>query len=260
MKYEKTLAPIFLIALLAITVIASASSNHNAWAASLAKNLLPNSSATWRISSSGEESPDHRWLVRHPGYGYAQVIDNSGEKILQLRPKISDTLRHSALVTPVGVSMVGIHGKAQVRLDKQSSTPKPWDSFWMGLAYVDKTTHITLLIRTDGGGWEVSKRDHDHVGQDLHVAIAQGHSIAEAQIGHWYNVEWWITPHNGTLHIKVVVDGKTLVDKDDTAKWDRNGQTGTGTSAFFLNAKKIFSAYSEKSYTSWRQISVESIT
>lgn len=251
---------VFLTEILATTVIATASLSQKAWAAAPNRNLLPDSSATWQISSSGKESPDHHWLVQHPGFGFAQVINNNGEKILQLEPKLNDTLRHSTLVTPVDVSMVGIHGKAQVRLDEQSSNPKPWDSFWVGLAYVDKTSHITLLIRSDDGGWQVSKRDHDNVGQDLHVPIAWGHSIAEAKTGHWYNVEWWIKPNNGTLHIKVVVDGETLVDKDDTSTWERGGQKGTGTSDFFLNAPKMFAAYCEKSHTSWRQISVESIT
>jgi hypothetical protein len=249
----------FFMAILAMTVIAMAYSSQKAWAAAPIRNLLADSSATWQISSSGEESPDHRWLVQHPGHGLAQVINDNGQKILQLEPELNDTLRHSTLVTPVNVSMVGIHGKAQVRLDAQSSDPKPWDSFWMGLAYADKTSHITLLIRSDGGGWQVSKRDHDNVGQDLHVPIAQGHSIAEAKIGHWYNVEWWIKPNNGTLHIKVVVDGQTLVDKDDTMPWERGGQKGTGTSDFFLKAPKMFAAYCEKSHTSWREISVESI-
>jgi hypothetical protein len=207
-----------------------------------------------------KESPDHDWLVQHPGVGFAQVVvDSDGEKILQLQPRLNDTLRHSTLVTPVNVSMMGIHGKAQVRLDKQSSNPVPWDSFWVGLAYVDKTALISLLIRTADGGWQVSKRDHDHVGEDLHVPIAQGKSILTAEIGHWYNIEWWIMPHNAALHIKVVVDGITLVDKDDDTYWDRGGHIGNGTSTFFLNAPKTFAAYCEKSYTSWRQISVESI-
>jgi hypothetical protein len=264
-KCRKILTSIFSSAILAMTVLAPASyTGQKAWAATgiLANNLLPDSSDTWKIDTSDEESPDHRWLVEHPGYNFAQVVvdDSNREKILQLKPKLDDNLRHSTLVIPVNVSMIGIHGKTQVRLDQQSSIPKPWDSFWIGLAWVDKTAHISLLIRTADRGWEVAKRDHDHVGEDLHVPIAQGLSIAQAEIGHWYNVEWWIMPHNGTLHIKVVVDGTTLVDKDDTAQWDRNGQIGNGTSNYFLNAPKTFAAYCEKSHTSWRQISVESIS
>jgi hypothetical protein len=247
------------MAILVLTVSIAASFDYQAWAAPTNRNLLPDSSATWKLSSSGEESPDHLWLVQHPGYGFAQVINYNGQKILQLEPKLDDTLRHSTLVTPINASMVGIHGRAQVRLDEQSLDPKPWDSFWVGLAYVDKTSHITLLIRTDNGGWQVSKRDHDNVGQDLHVPIAQGRSIPEAKIGQWYNIEWWIKPNNGTLHIKVLVDGKTLVDKDDNMPWNRGGQTGNGTSNYFLNAPKMFAAYCEKSHTSWRQISVEGI-
>jgi hypothetical protein len=130
------------------------------------------------------------------------------------------------------------------------------------LAYVDKTTHIFLTIKTDGRGWEIGKRDHDHIGQDLHEAIAQGQSIPSAEKGHWYNIEWWINPNEDShrLHVKVAVDGKVLADKDDNQPYDRNGHKGTGTSSFFLNSsEKTFAAYCEKSHTSWKNISVESI-
>ena len=127
------------------------------------------------------------------------------------------------------------------------------------LAYVDSETQINLLIKSDDGGWKVTKRDHDHRGQDLHETIAEGDEIPEAQFGHWYEVEWWIAPNPETdnLHIKVVVDGDVLVDTDDTASWDRNDDEGERTSKYFLEAGKTVGAYSEKSYTSWRNIEVE---
>jgi hypothetical protein len=124
---------------------------------------------------------------------------------------------------------------------------------------VDKTTQINLLIKTDDGGWMISKRDHDHKNQDLHEVLAKGKSIPEAEKGHWYKVEWWIEPHDDDLHIKVKVDGDVLMDKDDTGHWDRNGHEGSGTSSYFLKADKTIAAYSEKSYTSWKNISVEEL-
>jgi hypothetical protein len=151
--------------------------------------------------------------------------------------------------------MKGIHGEMKVRLDRQSDGPKNCDSLWAILAYVDQTTHIALLIKTDDGGWKVVKRDHDHEGKDLHQVLAQGDEIPEADKGHWYKVEWRIEPEGDDLHIKVKVDGKTLMDKDDNGHWDRDGHKGDGTSSHFLKADKTFGAYCEKSYTSWKDIS-----
>lgn len=74
-------------------------------------------------------------------------------------------------------------------------------------------------------------------------------------------VEWWIAPNPDTdnLHIKVKVDGKTLMDDDDNGKWDRDGDEGDGTSSHLLKADKTFGAYSEKSYTSWKDSFVEEL-
>ena len=118
------------------------------------------------------------------------------------------------------------------------------------------------MINTNGGGWEISKRDHDHVGQDLHEAMATGHSIPSAAKGHWYSVEWWIAPNHYThrLHIKVVVDGKVLADKDDSGHYDRDEHKASGTSSYFFNSSSTsFAVYPEKSHTSWRNIPVQSM-
>src|SRR5581483_4948751 len=258
MMKAKIFAPVFLIPLVVATVTGGI---QNVWAAGTTTVLLSPESPTWHTTSSGYKSPDGKWIVVHPGYGSVQVVSDHSNKVLELAPKLSDSSRHSALVLST-VDMTGIHGKMQVRLDQQSSNPKSWDSFWAMLAYVDQTTHISLLIKTNGGGWEISKRDHDHADQDLHEARATGHSIPSAVKGHWYNVEWWIAPNHDThrLHIKVVVDGKVLADKDDSGHYDRDGHKGSGTSSYFLNSSsKSFAAYSEKSHTSWKNISVQSM-
>jgi hypothetical protein len=248
------LAPLILIPLL---VAATAGPGiQKVWAADLLDEiLLEDDSEEWKGDSSGYDSPDGIWTVVHPGHGYAAVDDG----VMKLRPELNDDDRHSTLVTARDVDWKGIHGKIEVRLDKQSDDPEKWDSFWAQLAYVDKTTQINLLIKTDGGGWQISKRDHDHEGEDLHEVLAKGDSIPEADKGHWYNVEWWIEPDGDDLHIKVKVDGDTLMDKDDNGHWDRNGDEGDGTSSYFLKADKTFGAYSEKSYTSWKNISVEEL-
>lgn len=227
----------------------------------LDKVLLDDDSEERKGDSSGYKSPDGEWLLVHPGQGYAAVDKVDGNKILKLRPELDDDDRHSTLVTARNVDWKGIHGKLEVRLDKQSDDPEKWDSFWAQLAYVDKTTQINLLIKTDDGGWMISKRDHDHEGQDLHEVLAKGHSIPEADKGHWYKVEWWIAPNpdSDDLHIKVKVDGVVLIDKDDDGHWDRNDHEGKGTSSYFLKSDKTFGAYSEKSYTSWKNISVEQL-
>jgi hypothetical protein len=246
----------FLLVLVIVVMAATTSgaSTQKGWAATA---LLDDSSQTWKGTSSGYKSPDGTWLLVYPGHGSAGVFSAEGHKIMKLQPYLADSSRHSTLVTARQIDYQGIHGTMKVRLDKQSSNSKAWDSFWPMLAYVDQTTHITLLIKTDGGGWMISKRDHDHAGQDLHEVLASGHSyFNEAQLGHWYNIEWWIYPNGSNLHIKVVVDGHTLVNKDDNGHWDRNGKTGSGTSSYFLNAGKTVGTYSEKSYTSWRDISV----
>jgi hypothetical protein len=254
-KITKTLTPLLLMSLLAATIAGTAI--QAAWA----EVLLDDDSREWKGDSSGYNSPDGVWTVVHPGQGYAAVDKVDNEKILILRPEIGDNDRHSTLVTAHDVDWKGIHGKMEVRLDKQSDDPESWDSFWAQLAYVDKTTQINFLIKTDDGGWMVSKRDHDHEGQDLHEVLAQGNSIPEADKGHWYKVEWWIAPNPDTddLHIKLKVDGDVLVDKDDNGHWDRDGHKGDGTSSFFLKADKTFGAYSEKSYTSWKNISVNEL-
>jgi hypothetical protein len=246
-------APLLLAPLLAAA--GATGSIQNVWAEE--EVLLDEDSEEWEADSSGYESPDGVWEVVHPGHGEAEVDD--GE--MQLRPELDDNDRHSTLVTAREVDWEGIHGEMEVRLDEQSDDPENWDSFWAMLAYVDQTTHISLLIKTDDGGWMVSKRDHDHEGEDLHEVIAKGDEIPEAEEGHWYEVEWWIEPTDDeeNLHIKVVVDGEELVDQEDDASWDRDGDEGEGTSGYFVEADKTFGAYSEKSYTSWRNISVESI-
>jgi hypothetical protein len=148
-----------------------------------------------------------------------------------------------------------------VRLDKQTShNQKKWDSFWGMLAYVDQTTHISLLIKSDDGGWMISKRDHDHEGKDQHEVLAMGHKyFDEVDKGHWYKVEWWIYPHDGDLHIKVKVDGHTLINKDDPGHWHRHSDSGDGTSSHLLKSGKTVGAYSEKSYSSWKDITVEKL-
>lgn len=255
MRYRKLL-PVFLTPALLVTA-ATAAGVQNVWA----KVLLDDDSEEWDADSSGYKSNDGTWLVNHPGHGYVEVEEDDGDMILKLRPELGGDDRHSALVTAREVDWEGIHGKMEVKLEKQSDNPKNWDSFWAMLAYVDQTTQINLLIKTDDGGWKVTKRDHDHEGQDLHETIAEGDEIPEADKGHWYKVEWWIAPNPETdnLHVKVKVDGKTLVDKDDDAGWDRGSDEGEGTSKHFLQADKTFGAYSEKSYTSWRNISVEEL-
>ncbi|MEP0824447.1 MAG: hypothetical protein HRF40_03085 [Nitrososphaera sp.] len=217
--------------------------------------LLNDDSKEWKGTSSGYVSPDKKWKVVHPGRGYAKVDD--GE--LKLRPKIDDNKRHSTLVLANKIDFKGIHGKFEVKLEKQGKNPKNWDSFWAMLAYVNKETHIAFVMKTDDGGWKITKRDHDHEGKDRHVTIAQGHQFPEAKKGHWYKVEYWVVPNGDDLHIRLKVDGKTLVDKDDNAKWERNGKEGKGTSNYFLKADKTFGAYCEKSYTSWRNIWVEEV-
>jgi len=259
MKRAKILAPLLLIPLI---VNATATGGiQNVWAAKT-HDLLSSDSEKWKASSSGDNSPDGVWKLIHPGKGSVKLVEEDGDKVLKLLPKLSDHSRHSSLVLARDVEMKGIHGKMQVRLDKQGDTDKSWDSFWAMLAYVDQTTHISLLIKTDDGGWMVSKRDHDHEGKDLHDVIAKGDSISSAKKGHWYDVEWWIAPNHDTdrLHIKVKVDGKTLVDKDDNQGYDRNGHKGSGTSSYFLKSDKTVGAYSEKSYTSWKNISVQSLS
>jgi hypothetical protein len=245
-------APLLLAPLLAAA--GATGSIQNVWAEE--EILLDEDHEEWEADSSGYESPDGVWEVVYPGYGEAEVDD--GE--MQLRPELDDDSSHSTLVTAREVGYEGIHGEMEVRLDETGGVDS-WDSFWAMLAYVDQTTHISLLIKTDDGGWMVSKRDHDHEGEDLHEVIAEGDEIPEAEEGHWYEVEWWIEPTDDeeNLHIKVVVDGEELVDQEDDASWDRDGDEGEGTSGFFVDAEKTFGAYSENSHTSWRNISVESI-
>jgi len=253
----KILAPLFLVLLM---VVASTGGGiQNVWAAKT-HTLLSDDSPTWKRSSSGDKSPDGVWELKHPGKGYAKVEKDDGDKVLKLVPKLSDHSRHSTLVLADDIEMKGIHGKMNVRLDKQGATDKSWDTFWAMLAYVDQTSHITLTIKSDDGGWMISKRDHDHEGKDQHEVLAKGDSIKEVDKGHWYKVEWWIHPHGDDLHIKVKVDGKTLIDKDDDGHWHRNGHKGDGTSSHLLKSDKTFGAYSEKSQTSWKDISVESMS
>jgi hypothetical protein len=253
-SWRKILAPILLAPLF---FAATAATVPNVWAEQA--TLLNGNSPDWQASSSGDVSPDGVWELEYPGSGEVEISNG----VMQLRPELSGDSRHSTLVLAREVDYKGIHGKTDVRLDQVASGAEPWDSFWAMLAYVDQTTQITIMIRNDEdpGGWLVSKRDHDHEGQDLHETIAEGDSIPKAEIGHWYNVEWWIRPtgDNGDLHVKVVVDGETLVNKVDDAGWDRGGTVGEGTSAYFVNAGKTFGAYSENSYTSWRNIWVESL-
>src|SRR5690606_7516260 len=252
-KMQSTkLVYIFLIPALLVTA-SIGTGTQKAWAEK--ETLLHEKSKEWRDDSSGYISPDGTWKINHPGRGYAELDD--GE--IKLRPKISDNKRHSTLVTANEMGYKGIHGKFEVKLEKQSKNPKNWDSFWAMLAYVNKETHIAFLMKTDDGGRKITKRYHDHEGKDLHVTIAYGDEFPEAKFGHWYEVEYWVVPNGDDLHIRLIVDGKVLVDKDDDAKWDRNGKVGKGTSNYFLKADKTFGAYSEKSYTSWRNIEVEEI-
>jgi len=224
------------------------------------KTLLNDNSQTWKIDSSGEKSPDGIWTVVHPGHGYAAVVSSNDHKIMQLHPYLFDSNRHSTLVTANHLDWKGIHGKLNVRLDRQSANPKAWDSFWVQMAYVDSTTMINFIIKSDDAGWMVTKRDHDHTGQDLHETLASGHNYFNSvDFGHWYNVEWWIYPNGDDLHIKLVVDGHTLMDKNDPGHWDRGGHTGSGTSSYFLNADKTIGTYTEKSYSSWKNIWVEQL-
>lgn len=251
MQYSK-IAPIILMPLL-LVVATSATGIQNVWA----ETLLDEDTEEWRADSSGYESDDGIWELQYPGQGYAELEDG----VLKLRPELDDNDRHSTLVTAREIDYVGIHGKMEVKLEQQSDDPENWDSFWAMLAYVDQETQINLLIKTDDGGWKVTKRDHDHEGQDLHVSIEEGDEIPEADFDHWYEIEWWIAPNPETdeLHIKVDVDGETLVDEDDDAGYDRGGHEGEGTSEYFLEAEKTIGAYSEKSYTSWRNIEVEEL-
>jgi hypothetical protein len=246
----KKLLPILLVPAL-LVFATTAGGVQRAWAVT----LLDDDSREWRMDSSGDVSPDGVWLLNHPGHGYSEV-DNG---VLKLRPKIDDNNRHSTLITANKIEYKGIHGEVEVKLEKQGDGPEKWDSFWAMLAYVGQTTHIAFVLKTDDGGWKVTKRDHDHEGQDLHVAIAQGHQIDEADFGHWYHIEWWVVPNGDDLHIKVKVDGNTLVDTDDDTKWDRNGNEGSGTSSYFLKADKTVGAYCEKSYTSWRNFEVHEV-
>lgn len=220
------------------------------------ETLLDEDSEEWKDDSSGYVSPDDVWKINHPGRGHAEVED--GE--LKLRPEIEDDDRHSTLVTANEIEYKGIHGKFEVQLEEQGDDPENWDSFWAMLAYVNKETHIAFLMKTDDGGWKVTKRDHDHEGEDLHETIAEGDEFPEAEFGHWYEVEYWVVPNGDDLHIRLIVDGEELVDKDDDAGWDRDGDEGEGTSEYFLEADKTFGAYCEKSYTSWRNIEVEEVT
>jgi hypothetical protein len=257
MLSAKILAPLFVVLLMVVAT--TGGGIQNVWAAKT-HVLLSDDSPTWKRSSSGDKSPDGVWEVKHPGKGYAKVLKEDGDKVLRLAPKLGDHSRHSTLVLADDIGMKGVHGKMQVRLDKQGATDKSWDTFWAMLAYVDQTTHITLTIKSDDGGWMVSKRDHDHEGKDQHEVLAKGDSIKEVDKGHWYKVEWWIDPHGDDLHIKVKVDGKTLIDKDDDGHWDRDGHKGDGTSSHLLKSDKTVGAYSEKSQTSWKDFTVESMS
>lgn len=219
-----------------------------------AETILDEDSEEWKDDSSGYVSPDGTWKINHPGRGYAEVED--GE--LKLRPEMDDGDRHSTLVTANEIEYEGIHGKFEVQLEEADDSEN-WNSFWAMLAYVDKETQINFIIKTDDGGWMVTKRDHDHEGEDLHQTIAEGDEIPEAEFGHWYEVEYWVVPNGDDLHIRLIVDGEELVDKDDDAGWDRDGDEGEGTSEYFLGADKTFGAYSELSYTSWRNIEVEEV-
>lgn len=256
---RRSFAPLLLAPLL--FAAATAGGVQNVSAETTEHELLNDDSETWKGISSGYESPDETWLLVHPGKGYAKVAedDENDDKILELEPRLDDNDRHSTLVLANEAHGEEIHGKMKVRLDEQGNTDKSWDSFWAMLAYVDKTTHISFLIKSDDGGWMVSKRDHDHEGEDLHEVIAKGDVIPEADKGRWYDVEWWITQNEETddLHVRLVVDGEELVNKDDDAGYDRDGEEGGGTSSFFYNSdEKTFGAYSEKSRTSWKDISV----
>lgn len=254
---RRSFAPLLLAPLL--IAAATAGGIQNVSAETTEHELLNDDYETWKGTSSGYESPDGTWLLVHPGHGYARVVEDGGDKIMIVEPELDDDDRHSALVLANEAHGEEIHGKMKVRLDEQGETGKSWDSFWAMLAYVDKTTHISFLIKSDDGGWMVSKRDHDHEGEDLHEVIAKGDVIPEADKGRWYDVEWWITQNEETddLHVRLVVDGEELVNKDDDAGYDRDGEEGGGTSSFFYNSdEKTFGAYSEKSRTSWKDISV----
>jgi hypothetical protein len=249
--WRKILVPMLLVPLF---FAATAAAVPNVWAEEA--TLLDEDSEEWEADSSGDVSPDGVWELEYPGSGEAEI--SNGE--MQLRPELDSGSSHSAKVLAREVDYKGIHGKMDVRLDK-SANVDPWDSFWAMLAYVDQTTHISFMIRTDDpGGWLLSKRDHDHEGEDDHVTIAEGDEIPEAEEGHWYEVEWWIEPTEDEedLQIKLVVDGETLVDQVDESSWDRDGDEGEGTSGYFVDADKTFGAYSENSETSWRNIWVES--
>jgi hypothetical protein len=251
--WRKILVPMLLVPLF---FAATAAAVPNVWAEEA--TLLDENSPDWQASSSGDVSPDGTWKLEYPGDGEAEISNG----VMQLRPELDSGSSHSTLVTAQEVDYKGIHGKMDVRLDK-SANADPWDSFWAMLAYVDQTTQINFMIRTDDpGGWMVSKRDHDHEGEDMHVTIAEGNEIPEAEEGHWYNLEWWIEPtaDNENLHIKLAVDGETLVDTVDESSWDRDGEEGEGTSGYFVDAGKTVGAYSENSHTSWSNIWVESLS
>ena len=253
-RNRKALVPLFLIPAL-LVVATTGTAVQNVWA----ETLLDEDSEEWKDDSSGYVSPDGTWRINHPGQGYAEVEEDDGDMVLKLRPEIEDNDRHSTLVTANEIEYEGIHGKMDVKLEKQGDDPENWDSFWAMLAYVDKETQINFLLKTDDGGWKVTKRDHDHEGQDLHETIAEGDEIPEADFGHWYELEWWVVPNGDDLHVKLIVDGEVLVNEDDDAGWDRDGDEGDGTSEYFLEADKTIGAYSEKSYTSWRNISAEEV-
>lgn len=226
-------------------------------------------SSPFSTTTEPYNTPNGKWHIKYLGYGYAKTVkDLDGNSRLEISPKLDDGKEHAVQMYSTK-TFTGIHCKARVRLDKQraftyetgQSHPQMWDTFWFMLAHVDSTTHIYFNLKTNG--WEIGKKDNDHpASEELQEYITQG-STPAAVIGQWYDIEYFVVPDfiAKKLRIKVIVNGKVLADVLDNQAWQRNGVTGSGTSAYFLSSNlKRCAPYSEQSRTSWDRIYLEECT
>jgi hypothetical protein len=208
----------------------------------------------YTLTADGVLTPNGLWKTGYVSQGYVKTVQDAtsaGNQYLVTSPQL-DVLRASRVDTTK--TWPDIHGSLRARLDAQLQPPLGWYTLWPLIAFVDQTTHYYFNLKPNG--WELGKKDNDHPpAEELQEYLATGNAPSLA-IGQWNTIEWWVMKDTGStnLRIRVDVNGMTVVDMVDNQPWQRNGTTGMGTSAFFLNAAKGVSLYNEGSQVSWDDV------
>jgi hypothetical protein len=182
-------------------------------------NLYDNFEGTSTYAlSSGQTSPDGKWVDVYNGYGSAGTQNDgtgSGNRVFYMYPKEPppppDTTEASLVTSTQKWSNfdLSIDVKTVQQL-RQNGPPHSWETAWVFFRYIDPHHHYYFLVKPTG--IEFGKKDCDSCsspdGDQKFLVTASSPTL---KIGAWSN--WKITAIGN--HITIAVDGTKVIDYVD---------------------------------------------